>query len=423
MVIITFWLATGMLALDQSHFFSFVGDQTGVWLYNGGAAQASSVLSTIAASMMTITGVVFSMTLVAMTLASSQFGPRLLRNFMGDTSNQVVLGTFLASFLYCLLVLASIRRGADGQVVPQLSITGAMLISIIDIGVLIYFIHHVSVSIQGDAIVARIGSELVAAIERLVPAEPKQDESPRAGMPESVQQDVPELRKFCEVQALVDGYLQYIDTDNLRKIAREEDLELHVQHRPGQFIAKGSIVVIAYNRADLSTDLAKRICSGFSLGYAPVAAQDVAFCIRQLVEVAVRSLSPGINDPFTAVLCIDRLGSGLRRLAAREMPISHFHDEEQTLRLVLQSIDFPGLVGEAFDQIRQNMRGSTAVAIRMLETLKMLAAVARWPEQRSALRHHAEAIFRVTSADVPEPTDRSQVEECYHSVMQSLRET
>jgi uncharacterized membrane protein len=422
MVISTFWLASGMLALDQSQLFGFGPDQTGIWLYNGGAAQASSVLSTIAASMMTITGVVFSMTLVAMTLASSQFGPRLLRNFMGDTSNQVVLGTFLATFLYCLLILANIRRGVEGQFVPQISITAAMLFSIIDIGVLIYFIHHVSVSIQADAIVARIGYEMVAAIERLVPAQPKQDGSTNSGDTQTEQQNQPEPRKRCEVAALMDGYLQYIDSDSLRRLATDEDLELHVQHRTGQFITKGSIVVQVYNRAEQEPELAKRICSDFSLGFQPVAAQDVAFCIRQLVEVAVRSLSPGINDPFTAVLCVDRLGSGLRRLLSRQMPGTHFYDDEQTLRLVLQSIDFAGLLDEAFDQIRQNMRGSTAVAIRMLETLEMLAAAARRPDQREALRRHAEMIFRVASADVPEQADRDRVEQRYHSVLRALRE-
>jgi uncharacterized membrane protein len=180
------------------------------WVYSGGAEGAAAVLETIAGSMMTIAGVVFSMTLVALTLASSQFGPRLLRNFMRDTSNQVVLGTFVATFLYALLVLRTIRRGEEDLFIPQLSVTIALALALAAIGVLIYFIHHVSVSIQADEIVARVGDELDHSVARLYPEQPLRE---AAGDP----QPASHIDAFLEnadaraIPAPRDGYLQYLD--------------------------------------------------------------------------------------------------------------------------------------------------------------------------------------------------------------------
>lgn len=130
------------------------------WRFTGGAEGASAVLGIIAGSMITIAGVVFSMTLVALSLTSSQLGPRLLRNFMSDTSTQVVLGTFIATFVYCLLVLRTIRRAEEVAFVPHLSVSLGVLLAVAGVGVLIYFIHHVSVSIQANEVAARIGTEL-----------------------------------------------------------------------------------------------------------------------------------------------------------------------------------------------------------------------------------------------------------------------
>ncbi|RJQ83634.1 MAG: DUF2254 domain-containing protein, partial [Desulfobacteraceae bacterium] len=198
------------------------------WVYTGGAEGASAVLGTIAGSMMTIAGVVFSMTLVALTLASSQFGPRLLRNFMSDTSNQVVLGTFVATFLYCLLVLRTIRHTEEDAFVPHLSVTLGVLFAIVGMGVLIYFIHHVSVSIQADEIVARVGAELIEGIERLFPEQIGRENPGSAA--ESGGADIPASfdAQARPVKAAGDGYLQFIDTDALMHLATQEDLLLRV---------------------------------------------------------------------------------------------------------------------------------------------------------------------------------------------------
>ncbi len=160
-------LAFATVALDGAVTYQWL--QTWNLAYTGGAEGASLVLGTIAGSMITIAGLVFSMTLVTLSLAASNFGPRLLQNFMRDTANQVVLGTFVATFLYCLLVLRTIRRADEGAFVPHLSVTLGVLLAMVSIGVLIYFIHHVAVSIQADEIVTRVGADLLDRVERLYP--------------------------------------------------------------------------------------------------------------------------------------------------------------------------------------------------------------------------------------------------------------
>ena len=160
-------LALGAVELDKAATEDWLKRLS--WIYSGGAEGASLLLGTVAGSMIAIAGTVFSMTLVALSLASSQLGPRLLRNFMRDTANQVVLGTFVATFVYCLLVLRTIRRGDEVAFVPHLAVTIGVLLAIVSIGVLIYFIHHVSVSIQADEVVAQVGRELVDGIDRLFP--------------------------------------------------------------------------------------------------------------------------------------------------------------------------------------------------------------------------------------------------------------
>ena len=214
------------------------------WTYTGGAEGASLVLGTIASSMITIAGVVFSMTLVALSLASSQLGPRLLRNFMRDTTNQLVLGTFVATFVYCLLVLRTIRRADEVAFVPHLSVTFGVLFALVSLGVLIYFIHHVSVSIQADEVVARVGAELVQGIDRLFPEQMGHAEPRPAGAPSHAGLTAEFDREARPVGAAEDGYLQFIDTDALMTLATQEDVLFRLERRPGQYVVMGCALVM-----------------------------------------------------------------------------------------------------------------------------------------------------------------------------------
>ncbi len=406
-------LAFATVALDEALSNQWL--QARGWVYTGGAEGASLVLGTIAGSMITIAGVVFSMTLVALSLASSQLGPRLLRNFMRDTANQMVLGTFIATFLYCLLVLRTIRRVDEIAFVPHLSVTIGVLFALASIGVLIYFIHHVSVSIQADEVVARVGNELIQVIDGLFPqqfgrGEPLPEaEACDARLPEAFE------REARPVGATGDGYLQRIDADTLMSLAEQEDVLFRVERRPGHYVVMGSPLATVWPGDRVTEKLAARVNSAFVVGSQRTPVQDVEFAVLQLVEIAVRALSPGINDPFTAVACVDRLGSALCRLAEREMPSPYRFDGQGRLRMVAPAVTFPGIVDAAFDQIRQSARSSAAVTIRLLETIAVIAAAAQRPEDRAALRRHAEMIARGAREELPEGEDRRAVEARYEA--------
>jgi uncharacterized membrane protein len=416
-------LAFATVALDEA-----VADellQTLGWAYTGGAVGASLVLGTIAGSMITIAGVVFSMTLVALSLASSQLGPRLLRNFMRDTTNQAVLGTFVATFVYCLLVLRTVRRAEETLFVPHLSVTIGVLFALASLGVLIYFIHHVSVSIQADEVVARIGKELIEGIDRLFPEQkgrgptrPATESSAAAlssaGLPASFD------REARPVAADGDSYVQVIDADALMTLATQEDVLLRVERRPGQYVVAGRPLVMVWPGDRVTEELAARVNSTFALGNQRTSAQDLEFGVNQLVEIAVRALSPGINDPFTAVACVDRLGSALYRLARRDMPSPYRFDEQHRLRVVAAPVSFAGMVDAALNQIRQSARSNAAVTIRLLETIAVIAGAAYRPQDRAALRRHAEMIARGAREGLPEVEDRHTVEERFETTIRVL---
>jgi uncharacterized membrane protein len=391
------------------------------WIYSGGAEGASLLLGTVAGSMIAIAGTVFSMTLVALSLASSQLGPRLLRNFMRDTANQLVLGTFVATFVYCLLVLRTIRRVDEGTFVPHLSVSFGVLLAVVSIGVLIYFIHHVSVSVQADEVVAQVGREVEEGIDRLFPGhlgKPASEASAAAG-----ENDLPAAfaREACPVGALKDGYLQQIDADALMELAGEEDLLLRLECRPGHYLVKGRTMVMVWPGERVTDSLVKKMNATFVLGDQRTATQDLEFSFHQLVEIAVRALSPGVNDPFTAIACVDRLGSGLCRLAECDMPSPRRFDADGRLRLVSPESPFAGVVDTSLNQIRQSARSNPAVAIRMLGAIAQIADHVRHAEDTACLQRHAGMIIRGAREAVPEADDLRAVEAAFAKATQALR--
>ncbi|OYY60902.1 MAG: hypothetical protein B7Y51_11145 [Burkholderiales bacterium 28-67-8] len=393
------------------------------WIHTGGAEGASLLLGAVAGSMISIAGTVFSMTLVALSLASSQLGPRLLRNFMRDAANQVALGTFVATFVYCLLVLRTIRRADEVAFVPHLSVSIGVLLAMASIGVLIYFIHHVSVSIQADEVVARVSRELEHGIDRLFPSHLGNAAPANSKAPGDVDLPAAFAREARPVGALEDGYLQLIEVEALMTLASQEDLLLQLQRRPGHYLVKGQVMLMVWPGERVTESLVEKINAAFVLGDQRTAAQDIEFSFHQLVEIAVRALSPGINDPFTAIACVDRLASALSRLARRDVPSPLRFDAQGRLRLVAPGSSFAGIVDTAFNQIRQNARSNPAVAIRMLDAIAQIAAHVRSAQDASCLRHHADMIVRGARQAVPEADDLAAVEAGFTAATQALSVT
>ncbi|MFO8174949.1 MAG: DUF2254 domain-containing protein [Longimicrobiales bacterium] len=393
------------------------------WTFTGGAEGASALLGAIAGSMITIAGVVFSMTLIALSLASSQLGPRLLRNFMRDTTTQTVLGTFVATFLYCLIVLRTIRRADEIAFVPHLSVTLGLLLAVVSVGVLIYFIHHVSVSIQANEVVARVGRELIEGMERLFPenigrgAPRIPTEPPDAGFLDAFS------REGRPIGSTGDGYLQFVDGDALMELAIQEDVVIRLERPPGHYVIATRPLMLVWPGNRVNDQLVERVNSALALGNQRTPGQDVEFEVNQLVEIAIRALSPGVNDPFTAMTCVDHLGSALCRLAQRDMPSPYRYDTQDQLRAIMPVFTFRDVADAAFNQIRQYGRSSTAVTIRLLETIAEIAGSVHRPEDRAALLRHARMIARGARDGLPEEEDRQEVEERFRYANQLLSES
>ncbi|MEP0920146.1 DUF2254 domain-containing protein [Leptolyngbya sp. DQ-M1] len=316
------------------------------WLYTGGPDGARAVLSAIAGSMITVAGTAFSVTIVALQLAASNFGPRLLRNFMQDVGNQVVLGTFIGTFIYCLLVLRTIRGENYSPFVPQMAVTVGVALAIVSTGVLIYFIHHASTIIQASQVIVNVSDDLDRAIDRLYPERIGQHSQRQVGeIPNQFEQ------QSAPVKALQKGYLQAIEDEELMQLARQADVMLCLKTRPGKYVIPSTPLVLVYPHSNLSPKLVKQIQKAFIFGNERTEQQDIAFPIEQLVEIALRAISPAVNDPFTAIRCIDRLGAGLSRLAQRDFPSPYRYDDNHTLRIIAEPTTFEALTDRAFNQM------------------------------------------------------------------------
>jgi len=417
MAIIATALAFTMLMLDRSG----KANINYWWSYTGGADGARSLLGTVAGSMVSVAATAFSITIVALQLAASNFGPRLLRNFMQDTGNQVVLGTFISTFIYCLLVLRTIHGEGDGygQFVPQLSITCGTLLAIISIAVLIYFIDHASTIIQASHIIENVCDDLDRAIDRLFPRKIGRSVPEEQGIGE-IPDNFESLA--CPVRVDNNGYIQAIDDEELMKIAQKHNLLLRLDSRPGKFIVKDSNLVTVFPGELVNQKLAKQINSAFILGRERSELQDIEFPIDQLVEIALRALSPGINDPFTAIRCVDRLGAGLSRLAQKDFPSPYRYDDNNKLRVIAFGVTFEGLVDTAFNAIRQYARSDTSVTIRLLEAIANIATYTSNQKYQAILQRHAEMILRGSQEGLSEELDRKDVQKQYDSTIQALKD-
>ena len=376
------------------------------WLATTVSAGQTTV-STIAGASVTVTGVVFSITMVTLSLTTSQFGPRLIRAFMADRTAQVTLGAFVGTSLYCLLVLRLIRGLEGGAVVPHISVLTAVVLAAVDLAILVYFVHHTAEMVQPSHVVREVAADLDGAIDRLFPE--------RVGTP-AVEIE-PEERAagglsgpFRVVDVPRDGYVQGVDEPALMNAATEADVTIELLHRPGDFVAEGlplaRVRPPAHGDAE-ETD--RRIREAFVIGRSRTPRQDLGCAISELTEIAVRALSPGVNDPFTAVQCIDGLSATFGRLAARDRPDPHRYDDDRTLRLVARPITFGEALGEAYDPIRQYCRSSLTVNETLLRGLARIAATTDRPEDADELFRQAAMIVRGSDEGLSEPRDRERV--------------
>ncbi|HUF12352.1 MAG TPA: DUF2254 domain-containing protein [Longimicrobiales bacterium] len=397
-------LSAGMVQLDRATGAPLLDRLS--WAYTGGPEGARAVLSTIAASMITVAGVTFSITIVALTLASQQFGPRLLRNFLRDRGNQIVLGTFVSTFVYCLMVLRTVRGGEGSEFVPNLSVSTGVLLALFSLGVLIYFIHHVSVSIQASQIIANVADDLEEVIDDMFPQRIGEGERPAPAEPPSAGDDTSE-----PVPSRSSGYVQAIDGARLMEAAVARDLVVRIEARPGTFVREGS-TLLRVSGGRTADDRSDALRGAFVIGADRTGTQDVLFFVEQLVELALRALSPGVNDPGTAQMCLDRLEQTLCRFASRVWPSPLRFDDAGALRVIAEPVAFEEVARAAFDEIGRHGRHSVVVTCHLLRVIASVSSCTARVDDRRALARLAASTAERAREAIAEEADRRRVEAC-----------
>jgi uncharacterized membrane protein len=390
-------IGLALLLVEFNAFFDVDFAERWPRLFGASAAGARAMLSAIATSMITVAGVVFSITIVALSLAASQYSPRVLRTFMADRPTQVVLGAFVAVFAYCLIVLRTIRGPEEGDFVPSLAVLGGVAMAFVGVALLIYFIHHVASAIQVSYIVERIAGDAGSALDRLFPAPLG---SPASQLGESAPPSaLPE--RWATIAAPATGYVVGLNGDGLLERAAHEDAIVRVLPHVGDFVIEGRPMLEVSARAEPSKAAAKGYLACFSIQRERTVHQDAPYGIQQIVDIALKALSPGIHDPTTAASCIDRLGALLVRLSDRRIE-GPYRCHEGRLRLIIEGPDYASMVRLCFAAITEHAADHVEIYERLIVVLETVVDATDDPVRRRVLGSRLEAlVLSIVAADLP----------------------
>lgn len=374
-------LAGSMIALDSYEGSSWM-DQF-AWLQASRPDGARQVLSSIGGSMITVAGTVFSVTIAAVVYASGQYGPRLLSNFMSDRGNQVTLGTFIATFLYCLLVLRTIRSPEEAEgagFVPNMSLLVGVLLALCSLAVLIFFIHHVPSKLHINNVIEEVGNRLLQEIDRRFPifvgkGADAGEKNEEVVVPAALRADATKAQADgrTQINAHKTGYIQIIDNQTIMELARKHDLVLRLHYQPGDFVHVGRTLIDAWPPERCNGEVCSAIRDLFGIGAKRSALQDLRFLIDELVEIAARALSPGVNDPFTAITCLDWLGAALSDLSQRTLPSRLRVDEDHALRVIAHPETFDGFLSQSLGALVQYCAGDVTTSLRFVQVLGQIS--------------------------------------------------
>ena len=414
----SYWFIPSFMAfcaLLLSQFTLYYDQQAGTdwieyweFLYATKADGARAILSTIAGSMIGVAGVTFSITIAAVAYASGQFGPRIIDNFMEDRGNQITLGTFISTFLYCLLVLRTVRAAEDGGFVPYGSMATAVFLALAGLGVLIYFIHHIPESIHVYHVVADIGNQLSNQADQLFPESVGQIENERSDVAQ------PSLSEATHIiRAPVSGYIQSIESDNLLALAGQSDSLVKLTVEPGDFVAASTILGKVYGPGD---SLNYEHC--FLIGRERSPAQDIRFLMDKLVDIAARALSPGGNDPYTAISCIDWLNAFFVKIGQREISSPYRRDEHGRIALIVSRPDFETLLAEYWDKLRTYVEKDRNVTLHMLKSAVRAMDVLS-PQKAVAVHTAAQHLVAGALEHLTHPRDQEQLQELQKALAQA----
>jgi uncharacterized membrane protein len=344
---------------------------------------AQVILSAIATSIMTVVSIVFAMLLMTLTLASTQFSPRILINFVRDRGTQWTLGMFLGTFCYCMATLPA-ARSLPKPFVPVMTVTGAMLLALVAVGWLVFFIHHISQAISVNHIVDRIARETELVIDELMPHPRGSFES--ASPPSLLDGDatpIPNMRS---------GYIRFVDTGRLLYLAKSWRIRIQVERGVGQFVPAGVPLLLVSHEDRINPMRAAELLGAFDIGATRTLQQDVAFGVIQIVDIALRAISPAVNDPSTAISCIDQLSRILIRWLGRAPPEPVLFDPPHVARVTVPWIGLAGMLDTAFEQIRHYAVTDLAVSLRLLRAIGDIGGTLQRSDVRVALLARARRV-------------------------------
>ena len=392
-------------------------DPYGFWarLRPGSPEGAQALLSSVVGAMITAISVTFSVTIVALTVAAQHFGPRLLTSFVRQTSAQVVLGTFMATFIYAVLALGGIRSDATEGDVPELTVSGAVLLVVLSIGALIYFVPLVSTTLQIGYIAESIAGDFRHAVgwpgratsarARCLPGRDTPDPPAGAGI----------------VPAVESGYMQRVDMGRVVALASNRGARVWIVRPPGTFLVEGTPLARVEPAAVGDDAFCDEVRAACAVGRDRTHWQDPEFALKQLVEIALRALSPGVNEPFTALTAIDRLAECLAHAAAAGSPPTAWCDEEGHPRLYVPVPPFVTLVHAAYDPIRISAGGNPAIYARLLDAHAELARLVTGVADRALLLDRVDLVHRTAQRHIEEPDDLAFVDRHYDEARRQLR--
>jgi uncharacterized membrane protein len=378
------------------------------WLFGGSPEGARGVLVAIAGSLITVTGVVFSITIVALQLASSQFTPRVLQNFTGDRGNQLVLGVFVGTFTYTLLLLRTVRAPVDDGAagfVPAAGVTVAVALALVSIGLLIYYINHVATWIEASTIVDRVVGDTLHVIRNRFP-EAEAEDAPDEVSGEGDAAQLP-AGPTAEVLSKRSGYVQIVELGRLVELADDEGLVVRVEVAVGAFVLSGQRIASVWPRLAAGEEVVDAVRGAFSFGHRRTLPHDAELGLLQLSDIAVKALSPGINDPTTAMMALDRAAELVVELGVRRRRES-MRGRDGTLRLLVPTLHFERVVDVAFSQARRYGGHDPALLVHLAGVVGQVARRVGAP-QRRVLGNLLAAVEEQARIDLRHPADLAEV--------------
>jgi uncharacterized membrane protein len=395
-----------------------LGDTSGLlggWLHSGSGDDARNLLSTLLSALITMAALIFSIMIAALSIAAGQFGARLIRTYTADIRTKLALGLFMMTIMYCLLALRSVSADMKVAEVPHVMVSAGLGLGLVCVLSLLFFLHGMAHLIQVDEIIHRVARELEENIGALAPLDEDRDGTPVGQV----------WSPGVERQALFlasrrEGYIQAVEHDQLVEVASCHGLLIRLESRPGSFVSAGGWLVQIHPAEAVTPEIAASIQEAILIGGSRTPTQDLEFTMRHLIDIALRALSPAINDPNTALVVVDHLQAALSRLMGRAIPPAIHRDEAGEPRVIDQPNDYAGLIGASLHQIRQAAAPHPAVVIGMLQAIGRIGEHVRLTGQRDALLHHARLIRAAGLRETVEPADRGDIEAAFAATERKL---